>query len=158
MYQSNWVVTFSRGLSYWDWPVQLAYYIKVRACLSSDTVFFCTLQVCCTCVDYSNATLDFITHIISIVCLRYLSICSEQLTACIWWCNFICWIFLTDISIAIIDLLQEMTDVDTLNESEEGATALIDALVSFFLYLIQENGGVTLGNFMVDWSIQLFDP
>lgn len=39
-------------------------------------------------------------------------------------------IFPTDISIAIIDLLQEMTDVDTLNESEEGATALIDALVS----------------------------
>ena len=38
----------------------------------------------------------------------------------------------TDISIAVIDLLQEMTDVDTLNESEEGATALIDALVSFF--------------------------
>lgn len=36
----------------------------------------------------------------------------------------------TDVSIAIIDLLQEMTDVDTLNESEEGATALIDALVS----------------------------
>ena len=34
-----------------------------------------------------------------------------------------------DISVAVIDLLQEMTDVDTLNESEEGATALIDALV-----------------------------
>ena len=40
--------------------------------------------------------------------------------------------FPTDISIAVIDLLQEMTDVDTLNESEEGATALIDALVSVF--------------------------
>lgn len=39
--------------------------------------------------------------------------------------------FLADISIAVIDLLQEMTDVDTLNESEEGATALIDALVGF---------------------------
>ena len=51
-----------------------------------------------------------------------------------------------------------MTDVDTLNESEEGATALIDALVSFFLYLLQENRDVTLGKFMVDWSIQLFDP
>lgn len=38
----------------------------------------------------------------------------------------------TDISIAVIDLLQEMTDVDTLNESEEGAAALIDALVSVF--------------------------
>jgi len=48
-------------------------------------------------------------------------------------------IFATDISIAVIDLLQEMTDVDTLNESEEGATALIEALVSFFLYLFQEN-------------------
>jgi len=47
--------------------------------------------------------------------------------------------FPTDISIAVIDLLQEMTDVDTLNESEEGATALIDALVSFFPYLFQEN-------------------
>ncbi|XP_029191088.1 beta-catenin-like protein 1 [Acropora millepora] len=35
----------------------------------------------------------------------------------------------SDISIAVIDLLQEMTDVDTLNESEEGATALIDALL-----------------------------
>ncbi|RMX51317.1 hypothetical protein pdam_00004681 [Pocillopora damicornis] len=35
----------------------------------------------------------------------------------------------SDISIAIIDLFQEMTDVDTLNESEEGATALIDALL-----------------------------
>ena len=41
--------------------------------------------------------------------------------------------FPSDISIAVIDLLQEMTDVDTLNDSEEGATALIDALVSFFL-------------------------
>lgn len=57
-------------------------------------------------------------------------------------------IFPTDISIAVIDLLQEMTDVDTLNESEEGATALIDALVSFFLYLLQEDKGLTLlGNF-----------
>ncbi|XP_073233267.1 beta-catenin-like protein 1 [Porites lutea] len=35
----------------------------------------------------------------------------------------------SDISIAVIDLLQELTDVDTLNESEEGATALIDALL-----------------------------
>ena len=59
-------------------------------------------------------------------------------------------IFPTDISIAVIDLLQEMTDVDTLNESEEGATALIDALVSFLLYLFQENKGLTLGNFLLD--------
>lgn len=35
----------------------------------------------------------------------------------------------TDISIAIVDLLQEMTDVDTLNESQEGADTLVDALV-----------------------------
>lgn len=56
--------------------------------------------------------------------------------------------FPTDISIAVIDLLQEMTDVDTLNESEEGATALIDALVSFFSYRLQEDKGLTLlGNF-----------
>lgn len=35
----------------------------------------------------------------------------------------------TDISIAIVDLLQEMTDIDTLNESEEGATTLINAML-----------------------------
>lgn len=35
----------------------------------------------------------------------------------------------TDISIAVVDLLQEMTDVDTLNESQEGADTLIDALL-----------------------------
>ncbi|XP_072168796.1 beta-catenin-like protein 1 [Diadema setosum] len=35
----------------------------------------------------------------------------------------------TDISIAVINLLQEMTDVDTLTESEDGATVLIDALL-----------------------------
>lgn len=34
------------------------------------------------------------------------------------------------ISIAVVDLIQELTDVDTLNESEDGATALVDALVS----------------------------
>ena len=45
-------------------------------------------------------------------------------------------IFLADISIAVIDLLQELTDVDTLNESEEGATALIDALVSALTVLV----------------------
>lgn len=55
-----------------------------------------------------------------------------------------CVIFPTDISIAVIDLLQEMTDVDTLNESEEGATALIDALVSFVFICFQENKGLTL--------------
>ncbi|XP_077982087.1 beta-catenin-like protein 1 [Glandiceps talaboti] len=35
----------------------------------------------------------------------------------------------TDISVATVDLLQELTDVDTLSESEDGATALIDALL-----------------------------
>lgn len=34
------------------------------------------------------------------------------------------------ISIAVVDLIQELTDVDTLNESEEQATSLVDALVS----------------------------
>lgn len=34
----------------------------------------------------------------------------------------------TDISVAILNLLQEMTDVDILHESQEGAQALIDAL------------------------------
>lgn len=38
-------------------------------------------------------------------------------------------LFFTDISIAAVDLMQELTDVDTLNESEEGAAALIGALV-----------------------------
>ncbi|ESO82870.1 hypothetical protein LOTGIDRAFT_108932 [Lottia gigantea] len=35
----------------------------------------------------------------------------------------------TDISIAVVDLLQELTDVDTLNENDDGGTALIDALL-----------------------------
>ncbi|XP_038067926.1 beta-catenin-like protein 1 [Patiria miniata] len=35
----------------------------------------------------------------------------------------------TDISIAVIDLLHELTDVDTLNESEDSAGALVDALL-----------------------------
>ncbi|KAK0680000.1 CTBL1 protein, partial [Pygoscelis papua] len=33
------------------------------------------------------------------------------------------------VSIAVVDLLQELTDIDTLHESEEGAEVLIDALV-----------------------------
>merc|ERR1719510_1874786 len=36
----------------------------------------------------------------------------------------------SDISIAVVDLIQELTDIDTLNESEEGTAALIQALVS----------------------------
>ena len=34
-----------------------------------------------------------------------------------------------DISIATVDLMQELTDVDTLTENDEDATALIGALV-----------------------------
>ncbi|KAH8250204.1 beta-catenin-like protein 1 [Drosophila bipectinata] len=34
----------------------------------------------------------------------------------------------TDIAVAVVDLLQEVTDVDILGESQEGAEALIDAL------------------------------
>nr|XP_061802172.1 beta-catenin-like protein 1 [Nerophis lumbriciformis] len=33
------------------------------------------------------------------------------------------------VAIAVVDLLQELTDIDTLNESEEGAEVLIDALL-----------------------------
>lgn len=35
----------------------------------------------------------------------------------------------TDIAIGIVDLIQELTDVDTLNESEDGADALIESLL-----------------------------
>ncbi|GAA6074074.1 beta-catenin-like protein 1, partial [Tachysurus ichikawai] len=35
----------------------------------------------------------------------------------------------THIAIAVVDLLQELTDVDTLNESDEGAEVLVDALL-----------------------------
>ena len=36
----------------------------------------------------------------------------------------------TDISIAVVDLIQELTDIDTLNESEDGTSALIQALTT----------------------------
>ncbi|XP_073985172.1 beta-catenin-like protein 1 isoform X2 [Rhodnius prolixus] len=36
----------------------------------------------------------------------------------------------TDISVAVVDLLQELTDVDILNESTEGAEALVEALLN----------------------------
>ena len=36
----------------------------------------------------------------------------------------------------MVDLLQELTDIDTLHESEEGAEVLIDALVSSKLPVI----------------------
>lgn len=35
----------------------------------------------------------------------------------------------TDVAIAVVDLLQELTDIDTLHESEEGAEVLIDSLL-----------------------------
>ena len=35
----------------------------------------------------------------------------------------------SDVAIAVIDLLQEMTDVDTVNESEEEAEKLIESLL-----------------------------
>ncbi|XP_034052229.1 beta-catenin-like protein 1 [Gymnodraco acuticeps] len=35
----------------------------------------------------------------------------------------------TDVAIAVVDLLQELTDIDTLQESEEGAEVLIDSLL-----------------------------
>jgi beta-catenin-like protein 1 len=35
-----------------------------------------------------------------------------------------------DIAVAAVDLLQELTDVDTLNESEEGAASLVDSLAA----------------------------
>ncbi|XP_074536687.1 beta-catenin-like protein 1 [Halichoeres trimaculatus] len=35
----------------------------------------------------------------------------------------------THVAIAVVDLLQELTDIDTLHESEEGAEVLIDALL-----------------------------
>lgn len=36
----------------------------------------------------------------------------------------------TDIAIAVVNLLQELTDVDTLNESQEGSESLVDALMA----------------------------
>ena len=36
----------------------------------------------------------------------------------------------TDIAVAVVDLLQELTDIDALNESEEGTEALISSLIS----------------------------
>ena len=40
-------------------------------------------------------------------------------------------LILLDISIATVDLMQELTDVDTLTENDEDATALIGALVCY---------------------------
>jgi len=35
----------------------------------------------------------------------------------------------TDIAVAVVNLLQELTDIDTLNESQEEASTLIDSLL-----------------------------
>lgn len=35
----------------------------------------------------------------------------------------------TDIAVAVVNLLQELTDIDTLNESQEEAAILIDSLL-----------------------------
>ena len=40
----------------------------------------------------------------------------------------------SDVAIAVIDLLQEMTDVDTVNESEEEAEKLIEAMLEEQVY------------------------
>ena len=42
---------------------------------------------------------------------------------------------ITDISIAAVDLLQEMTDVETDEDNEDSINALFDALVSIILQL-----------------------
>ena len=50
--------------------------------------------------------------------------------------------FFLDISIAVIDLLQELTDPDILNENEDTASVLIDALVcinSHWHYVCMQN-------------------
>lgn len=51
----------------------------------------------------------------------------------------------------MVDLLQELTDIDTLHESEEGAEVLIDALVS-----ISGGGQAFHGSFMV--SVYVLQP
>lgn len=70
----------------------------------------------------------------------------------------------TDIAVGVVDLLQELTDVDILHESQEGADTLIDALLEqqVCALLVQnlerldesvkeESDGVynTLGNFYI---------
>ena len=40
----------------------------------------------------------------------------------------------TDVAVSVVNLLQELTDVDSLNESVDDADALIEALVSVFLF------------------------
>lgn len=71
----------------------------------------------------------------------------------------------TDVAVGVVDLLQELTDVDILHESQEGADTLIDALLEqqVCALLVQnlerldetvkeESDGVfnTLGNYLMN--------
>ncbi|ELK04173.1 Beta-catenin-like protein 1 [Pteropus alecto] len=53
----------------------------------------------------------------------------ERLELAIGWLQSVEFWSVKSISGAVVDLLQELTDIDTLHESEEGAEVLIDALV-----------------------------
>ena len=72
-----------------------------------------------------------------------------------------------DISVAVVNLLQELTDIDTLNESQDVAAVLIDALLDqqIFALLVhnmerlnesqsEEADGVhnSLGNYTIQMS------
>lgn len=39
----------------------------------------------------------------------------------------------SDVSIAVVELLEEMTDIEAVNENEEEAGMLLDGLVSTFI-------------------------
>lgn len=77
----------------------------------------------------------------------------------------------TDIAVGAVDLLQELTDVDILHESQEGADTLIDALLEQQVcpLLVQnlerldeaikeESDGVfnTLGNYLTNVKIIIY--
>ena len=74
----------------------------------------------------------------------------------------------SDISVAVVNLLQELTDIDTLNESQEEASALINSLLEQQICALlvhnldrlnemerEEADGIhnTLGNFEADLTI-----
>ena len=71
----------------------------------------------------------------------------------------------SDMTIAVIDLLQEMTDVDTVNESEEEAEKLIEAMLEEQVYLkrlmcvlglIQEGGGKWMASHPPPFAIECY--
>jgi len=79
----------------------------------------------------------------------------------------------TDVAVGVVDLLQELTDVDILHESQEGADTLIDALLEqqVCALLVQnlerldetvkeESDGVynTLGNYLINMHIIFLPP